>query len=82
MKLTSFNFLFIIFNSETIKSSANIDAKLEETELKQEFKFMDKIDIPDNLKLVRQGKVFVKPNAKSVEYSKLRQYVLMYIVVT
>ncbi len=68
----------IIFNSGTIKSSADIDGKFEEIDLKQEFRFIDKIDIPDNLKLVRQGKMFVKPNAKSVEYSKLRQYVLMY----
>lgn len=68
----------IIFNSGTIKSSADIDGKFEEIDLKQEFDFIDKIVISDNLKLVRQGKVFVKPNSKSVEYSKLRQYVLMY----
>lgn len=68
----------IIFNSGTIKSSADIDGKFEEIDIKQEFDFIDKIAIPDNLKLVRQGKMFVTPNSESVEYSKLRQYVLMY----
>ena len=68
----------IIFNSGTIKSSADIAGKFEEIDLKQEFSFIEKIDIPDNLKLIRQGKMFVKPDEKSVEYSKLRQYVLMY----
>lgn len=68
----------IIFNSGTIISSVDIDGKFEEIELKQEFDFIDKITIPNNLKLVRQGKIFVKPNSESVEYSKLRQYVLMY----
>lgn len=69
----------IIFNVGTIiKSSADIDAKFEEIELKQEFDSINQIDIPNNLKLVRQGKMFVKPNPESVEYSKLRQYVLMY----
>ena len=68
----------IIFNSWTIISSVDIDGKFEEIELKQEFDFIDKITIPNNLKLVRQGKIFVKPNSESVEYSKLRQYVLMY----
>jgi len=68
----------IIFNSGTIKSSVDVDGKFEEIELRQEFDFIDKIVIPGNVKLVRQGKMFVKPNAESVEYSKLRQYVLMY----
>lgn len=68
----------IIFNSGTIKEIADIDAKFEETDVMQEFNFINEISIPEDLKLTRQGKVFVKPNPENIEYSKLRQYVLMY----
>lgn len=68
----------IIFNSGIIGDSADFDAEFEETTLNQEFDFIDKITIPDNFKLVRQGKVFVKPDSESTQYSKLSEYVLMY----
>lgn len=68
----------IVFNDGSLQSMAEIDAKWEDENLEGVIDFINKIDVPDGLYLSRQGKVFVKEDINSEDYSKLRQYALFY----
>ena len=68
----------IIFNEESWKSMTDYDAKWIDADLKDEFNFIDKIFVPDGLFLSRQGKIFVRENINTDDYSKLKQYSLIY----
>lgn len=68
----------IIFNEGSWKSMTDYDAKWIDADLKDEFNFIDKIFVPDGLFLSRQGKIFVRENINTDDYSKLKQYSLIY----
>ncbi|MFR5683078.1 MAG: hypothetical protein ACLUD1_03210 [Clostridia bacterium] len=69
----------IVFNNGNLQCMADIDANWKDANLKEEFNFINKIYVPKGLELARQGKIYVKPNGNySEEYSKLRQYSLIY----
>ena len=52
--------------------------KFEEKNIIQQFDFIDNIDIPEYISLVRQGELYVKENIIDKNYTKLRQYCLWY----
>ncbi len=70
----------IVFNEGSIKSLEDIDGKWEDANLKEEFEFVDKINVPDGLYLSRQGKLFEREyiNNDIDDYTKLWQYTLIY----
>lgn len=68
----------IIFNEGSLESIADYDAKWQDANLKEEFNFIEKIVVPNGLYLCRQGKIFVRENINIAEYSKLKQYSLIY----
>lgn len=68
----------IVFNEGSLESFADYDAKWEDANLKEEFDFIDEIYMPNGLTLSRQGKVFSKKDFYTVDYSKVRQYHLIY----
>lgn len=68
----------IAFNDGSLQSIVDIDGKWEDANLKEEFNFINKINVPEELQLSRQGKIFVRQNINSNDYSKLRQYSLIY----
>ena len=69
----------IIFNEgDSGRELADIDAKFEDEDLKQEFGFINNIKMPEGMELTRQGKILVRPSQDSEDYSKLRQYSLIY----
>lgn len=69
----------IVFNNGSIESMASIDANWKDANLKEELKFIDRIHVPEGLYLARQGKLYVRENIDSNDYSKLRQYTLIYL---
>lgn len=70
----------IIFNdmSKINIKMADIDGRFEEKNIIQQFDFIDNIDIPEYISLVRQGELYVKENITDKNYTKLRQYCLWY----
>lgn len=68
----------ILFNDGYNESFFSYDAKWQETNLKDEFIFLNKIYIPEKLHLASQGKVFIRENINTADYSKLRQYSIIY----
>lgn len=69
----------IVFNKGySGRGLADIDAKFEDEDLKQEFGFIKNIKMPEEMELTRQGKILVRPSQDSKDYSKLRQYSLIY----
>lgn len=69
----------IVFNEGySGRGLADIDVKFEEEDLKQEFGFINNIKMPEGMELTKQGKILVRPSQESKDYSKLRQYSLIY----
>ena len=70
----------IIFNdmSKINTKMADIDGRFEEKNIIQQFDFINNIDIPEYISLVRQGELYVKENSTDENYTKLRQYCLWY----
>lgn len=67
-----------INNMDSTKKSLSVNAKWEDANLKEEFEFLNKIYIPQYLKEIRQGKVYVKSNIEDNNYSEFRQYSIMF----
>lgn len=63
---------------DSTRKSLSIDAKWEDVNLKEEFVFLNNLYIPDNLKEIRQGKVYTKQNLEDNDYSEFRQYSIMF----
>ena len=67
-----------INNMDSTKKSLSVNAKWEDANLKEEFDFLNNLYIPDNLKEIRQGKVYTKQNLEDNDYSEFRQYSIMF----
>lgn len=67
-----------INNMDSTKKSLSVNAKWEDANLKEELDFLNNLYIPDNLKEIRQGKVYVKSNIADNNYSEFRQYSIMF----
>lgn len=63
---------------DSTRNSLSVDAKWEDANLKEDFEFLNKIYIPEKLKEIRQGKVYVKANLEDNNYSEFRQYSIMF----
>lgn len=68
----------ININKLGAKSEFNIDAKWIDANLKDEFEFLNKIYVPENLKEVRQGKIYVRKDIEDNDYKEFKQYSIMF----
>lgn len=71
---------FIKFNEGSInnESRSSIDGLMKNSDLGLEFDFINRIKVPSNYNLYKQGKLYIRENPSDVEYSKLRQYEVIY----
>lgn len=68
----------ININKLGAKSELDIDAKWIDANLKDEFEFLNKIYVPENLKEVRQGKIYVRKDIEDNDYKEFKQYSIMF----
>lgn len=68
----------IINKLDSTKKSLSVNAKWEDADLIEEFDFLNRIYIPQNLNQIRQGKVYVKANIEDEDYKEFRQYSIIY----
>ena len=54
------------------------DAKWLDSNLTEEFLFLKKIDIPEHLSEIRQGKIYVRESIEDSNYKEFRQYSISY----
>lgn len=54
------------------------DAKWVDANLKDEFEFLNKIYVPENLKEIRQGKIYVRKDIEDNDYKEFKQYSIMF----
>lgn len=71
---------FIKFNEGSInnESRSSINGLMKNSDLGLEFDFINRIKLPSNYNLYKQGKLYIRENPSDVEYSKLRQYEVIY----
>ena len=68
----------ININKLEIGSIFNYDAKWVDANLTEEFLFLNKIDIPEHLSEIRQGKIYVRESIEDSNYKEFRQYSIIY----
>ena len=68
----------ININSYASNDIYDIDAKWVDTNLMEEFKFLNNIYIPKFLKETRQGKIYVRDGRDDENYSKFNQYSIIF----
>ena len=70
----------ININSYASNDIYDIDSKWLDTNLMEEFKFLNNIYIPEFLKETRQGKIYVRDGRDDENYSKFNQYSIIFFL--
>lgn len=70
----------IIFNQNVLNINTDIDSKWKKADLDKTFKFISKIDIPNEYNISTQAEIYVRDSIYDINYSKFKQYHVIYSV--